>query len=450
VNTAPPGSGHRGGGFHPDEPGPFEPGLDHLVRALTAGGHPDERAGRDAALAAFRAASQQPRRTGLAAAFRAPRGTVSPPRRRPRLLVSARLAAVAAAGFAAVVGLTAAAYAKALPAPVQNIAYSVLAPLGVPNSHPQADRTGRAGKTGSTGAASSRSPVPSTAAASSGANSPGGTGPSPASPSPTASTLGGGHYAITVTAGRPQVQADTSDLFTAKVSDRGRPASGVRIRLLKQVAGSSRWRLVASGVTGGRGRVRLRTPVLTASATFRLAGPGGASSAPITVTVTPVVRLRLVSGPNKDRLIVTAPGAAAGQIVRLMALDNGTWKAVSSEPLGPKLRAVFTLPAGPAAGYFYRAELPGPAVASPTTSNRVWVPRRAGTGAQVIRPSQSPTPGPAASAVATSSPAPAASPTLTPTPQPTSSASEAPITGPTPTPTIAPTATPEPTTTPYS
>jgi hypothetical protein len=247
VNTV-PGSEHRGGGYHSKEPGPFEPGLDHLVRALTASGHPHERVGRDAALAAFRAASQQPRRTGLAAGFRAPsmrgagpRRHTAPPRRRPRVLLSARLAAAAAAGFAALVGLTAAAYAKVLPAPVQKIAYSVLAPLGVPNSESHASNTS---------SVSSQSALPSAAAAGSGAASAGGACPCPGSASPTASVLGAGHYAITVTVASTQVQADASDLFTGRVSDRGHPAAHIRIRLLEQVPGSSGWRLVASGVTG--------------------------------------------------------------------------------------------------------------------------------------------------------------------------------------------------------
>ena len=38
---------------------PREPGIDQLISALTADGRPDELAGRDAALAAFRAAGQR-------------------------------------------------------------------------------------------------------------------------------------------------------------------------------------------------------------------------------------------------------------------------------------------------------------------------------------------------------------------------------------------------------
>ena len=105
-----------------NEPGSREPGLDHLIKALTADGYPDELAGRDAALAAFRAAYGQPRRQ---------------PRFSPWLSGSRRLSTVAAAALVAgIAGVTAAAYAQALPAPVQHIAYSVLSPLGVPDNQP--------------------------------------------------------------------------------------------------------------------------------------------------------------------------------------------------------------------------------------------------------------------------------------------------------------------------
>jgi hypothetical protein len=111
----------------------FEPGLDHLIGALTASGHPHELAGRDAARAAFHAASQQPaparpsRRESIRSAWR---------RRPVRVALPARLAVAIAAIAAVLGGFTAAAAAQVLPAPVQQIAYNVLAPLGVPVSQP--------------------------------------------------------------------------------------------------------------------------------------------------------------------------------------------------------------------------------------------------------------------------------------------------------------------------
>ena len=72
----------------------MKPGLDQLISALTADGRPDELAGRDAALAAFRAAGQRARDRADAPA--APR---SPPSSRPLTgWLPTRLAAIAAAG----------------------------------------------------------------------------------------------------------------------------------------------------------------------------------------------------------------------------------------------------------------------------------------------------------------------------------------------------------------
>jgi hypothetical protein len=135
------------------EPGAFEPGLEHLIGALTASGHPYELAGRDAARAAFSAASQQPTPAGSARSSSAgssstwsastrpalskPASTRSAWRRRPiRVALPARLAVAIAAVVAVFGGFTAAAAAQALPAPVQRIAYSVLEPLGVPVTQP--------------------------------------------------------------------------------------------------------------------------------------------------------------------------------------------------------------------------------------------------------------------------------------------------------------------------
>ena len=121
----------------------FEPGLEHLIGALTASGHPQELAGREAARAAFCAAIEQPTAAGAAgtASTRSPSNRSPSPqsarRRRPiRMALPARLAMAIAAVVAVLGGFTAAAAAQVLPAPVQRIAYSVLAPLGVPVTRP--------------------------------------------------------------------------------------------------------------------------------------------------------------------------------------------------------------------------------------------------------------------------------------------------------------------------
>lgn len=120
------------------EPGAFEPGLEHLVGALTASGHPHELAGRDAARAAFRAASQRPAPAGRGRSASArSRSPWSAWRRRPVLVtLPARIAVGAAVVVAVFGGFTAAAAEQALPAPVQRLAYTVLSPLGMPVSQP--------------------------------------------------------------------------------------------------------------------------------------------------------------------------------------------------------------------------------------------------------------------------------------------------------------------------
>src|SRR5579862_4633671 len=101
--------------------------MDQLISALTADGRPDELAGRDAALAAFRAAGQ---RAATEPTLRQRRFV---PFRRPLTgWVPPRLTAIAAAAAVVVAVIVAAAYTQALPGPVQDAAHAVFAPLGVP------------------------------------------------------------------------------------------------------------------------------------------------------------------------------------------------------------------------------------------------------------------------------------------------------------------------------
>jgi hypothetical protein len=412
-----------------DEPGSFEPGLEHVIGALTARGYPSELAGRDRALAAFRASSQ-PDVSRAAGRRTAPRRRFQ--LRLPGLLAPVRLATVAVAGTAAVfAGLTAAAYAQVLPAPVQEIAHSVLAPLGVPNSQPEPREAG----------SPSAPTATATTRAAGGQPSAGGTGgaagavcPCPAT-SATRKTHPAGAYTLTLTASKAQVRAGGFDWFTGKVTAHGAAAKGVHVRLLERAAGTSGWTQAARGVTDARGRfsvwIRLR-----ASAAFELAVPAGTRSAPVAVTVTrPAVRLRLSAGQPDDQLVVSAPGGAPGQIVSLAMLVNGTWENVASKPLGPLLHATFRLPVSTAGGHYYRAELAASGTRPSTLSNSLLVPRpHPHTGAKSIGgPTSSPSPRPSASSsvTATGSPAPTAAPAPTASPAPT--AALTPTASPTPT-----------------
>ena len=254
---------------------PGKPDLDRLITALTADGRPDELAGRDAALAAFRAAGQH------AAADQAAGRRRRVPFRRPPAALPGRLAALAAAGITAVAGLTAAAYAQALPGPMQQAAHTVFAPLGVPESqqqpgHPAAETIATSGgKSRRAGDASSRTP----------------------SPRP------GDDYLLTLTASRVRVPAGAVVELGGQVTGRGRAAAGVPVRLFERLAGSATWKPVRTGVTGPRGGFRLLSPPLTTTAVFRVvAGPGNAHSAAVRVTV---VRAKVTAHPAGD-----APGPA--------------------------------------------------------------------------------------------------------------------------------------------
>lgn len=252
---------------------PRKPDLDHLFAALTADGRPDELADRDAALAAFRAASLRDtanRRTWL-------RGSTA--FRRPFTALPGRLA-VAAAGITVVAGVTAAAYTQALPAPVQQVAHTVFAPLGVPNSQQQSGH-----------------PAPGTGSSSVIAAASGGTAAKTNTPRP------GNAYLLTLTASRVRVQAGTVVEFTGRVTNRGRAAAGVRVRLVERIAGSTTWQLVAIGVTGPRGGFRLLSPPVTTTAVFRVAEPEGAYSAAVKVTV---ARSKVTARAASD-----APGAVS-------------------------------------------------------------------------------------------------------------------------------------------
>ena len=397
---------------------PREPGLDRLIMALTTEGHPSELAGRDAALAAFRAASQAPRRA---------------PRRNPFRLLPARLAAVVAAGVTALAGVTAAAYAQALPAPVQQIAHTVFAPLGVPNSQPQPSATGHPQPTASaTGQASTPGSTPQGA----GCPCPGGTSATPSAGS-------AGRFTLTLSANRVHVPAYAVDVFTGRVTRHGQAAAGIRVRLLERAEGSTTWRLAASGKTGPHGGFRLLSPRLTTTAAFQVAGPGSSNSTKVRVTVGVRVRLKSVPGKVNYHLIVIARAARPGDTAVLEELVAGNWTKIASRPLGAAYQASFSVAAKTAPAHTFRGEV---LIAGfPVPSAAVWVPRvKHTTGATIIGgPSPSPSATAAPSPTLTSMPSPTT--TVTAQPTPTDSTSSA-TPGPTPTPTDssspAPTASP--------
>lgn len=243
---------------------PRESGIDQLISALTADGRPDELAGRDAALVAFRAAGQ---RAATEQTIRQRR--ISPSSRPLTGWLTTRLAAITAAAAVVIAGIAVAAYTQALPEPVQDAAHSVFAPLGVPGSQHLSASTGP-----------SQGPAGITAA-----TQPGGC-QSCATVSKTPSPRTGERYLVTLAAARARVPAGSADVLTGRVADGGGAAAGVRVWLVERTTGSAQWTIVATGITGPRGAFRFVTPPLTESVVFRVVGPDRrAYSPPVKVTV---------------------------------------------------------------------------------------------------------------------------------------------------------------------
>lgn len=232
---------------------PRKPDLDRLVSALTADARPDEQAGRDAAVAAFRAAG---RRDGAGQGARRRRRWSF---RRPFTALRPGLAVIGAVAVVAA-GVAAAAYTQALPSPAQDLAHTVFAPLGVPGNQQSAAVT------------------IATSGEKSGRATPGGKAKTP-SPRP------GDDYLITVAVSRTRVPAGARVAFSGRITDYGRAAAGVRIRLFERLTGSAQFELVATGVTGPYGGFRLASPPLAVTAVFRVVGPDAAHSAAVRVAV---------------------------------------------------------------------------------------------------------------------------------------------------------------------
>jgi len=287
----------------PDLTGFGDRSLNSLVRALTADGTARELAGRQAALEMFRDSRRRPRRRRLA------------------LSMSTAAAAVMLAG-----GIGAA-YAAALPAPAQHIAYRMLGSIGVPDRHQPAPSSG-APRLAATIPPASSAPV-SSAPASAGCPCPAGM--------PVAGNL-------VLTTAQTRIPADGNAVLSGRLAAGGQPEAGVWVRLYERTAGTPGWRVAAGGLTDGSGDVTLTVPGLTRNTVFRLAAPGGVDSAPVLITVIPPVYLELAPGllPGRAALTVMAPFADPGDVAVLQEWSGGGWHRVAARMLGPNHRAVFT------------------------------------------------------------------------------------------------------------
>jgi hypothetical protein len=322
VNTA-DGSEPRSGAQRLGEPGSFEPGVDYLITALTTRAHPHELTGRDAALTAFREASRPsaPRARMWPPALPARLRRAAGPRRPVRILLPVRLAVAAASVVAVLAGLTAAAAAQALPAPVQQIAYHVLAPLGVPvtqpkTAHPAAHSTAPPGR-----------PSPSAAVTVPGSPSPAASGPA-ARATPTPSGSRSARKAKTTVA-RPVLR-----LVALKVNDRlvvvaPSDKAGETVNLTELVGGT--WTTVAAKPLGPKLRAFFLLPkTVAAGHLFRAEIPQAKKKVASASNRLWIPRLPkagakgIKPSPNPTTTATTTPDASATPIVTAIPSPSTT------------------------------------------------------------------------------------------------------------------------------
>ncbi len=288
----------------PGMPGPEDPALDHLFRALTADGSADELADRDAALTMFRDSRRR---------FR----------RRHRFASSMSMAA---AVIVITGGMAAAAYAIALPAPVQHVAHRLLDRIGVPDAHrPSASSSAH----GIAAPTPSAAPAPATAACPCQAGQPG----ADAAPN------------LVLAASHARIPANGDDVLSGRLAHGGQPEPGVRVQLFEYVDGRPGWRVAGSVRTDRDGDVTLAVQHLTSNASFRLAAPDGTRSTAVLITVIPPVYLHLAPGgrPGTDILTARAPFADSGDAVVLQARAGTVWYRVGEQVLNRDHTASFTV-----------------------------------------------------------------------------------------------------------
>lgn len=294
----------------PADLGPGTPGLDQFLGLLTAGPTPGELARRDATLAMYRQ-------------------NIRPAAPRRRAPVTRRMQ-FAFAAAAAVIAFAVAAYAEALPAPVQHVAYRVLGFAGVPDaprhsSSPAAHHPGPAHHhhPAPGGSTSSVTPAPGSAGTS--------TTPHPSvSPRPGKTAKAhSGPVTLTLTTADTQIAAGAGVVFTGAVTQHGRGVSGVPVGLFEHAAGRGvpGRHLVATATTGTSGQAELRVASLTTNAKFWLVGPHHAHSKPVRVIVIPAVSVSLTSGPRGRAVVLTAqsPVSGRGNAVVLQVQRGGSW-----------------------------------------------------------------------------------------------------------------------------
>ncbi len=376
---------------------PDEPGLGDLLAALTAPPSAGELTREQAALAMFRAnlgvpataphqalpqqASPQRARPPQALPPQAlpsqppPRQTPPWVPKRPRSAGWRIRIGFAAAAVLTAAGTVSAAYAAALPPPVQHFAYQVLGFAGVPDSrhsgpgqsghkhpgaHPSAPAAGHA-----------NGPVSPPTTQPGGSSAPSSPRPSPSGRGPASA------WHLSIAASQHQIAAGGTADLVAGVTEGGHHVSGATVRLLERPAGQASWRSAGTARTTADGQAAVRVSDLRVNADFRFTGANGATSATVTVTVVPAVTLQPASQPGGHRrtaLIARSPLAGAGDVVVLQLQSGSSWVNLKSRRLGLHGQRIFLISSQLAAGRTFRVTLPATRTHAASVSAPLTVP----------------------------------------------------------------------------
>jgi hypothetical protein len=360
----------------PAESGGLDPGVDQLFRTLTAGPETGELAGEQAALAMFRE-NVRPAAAAAKARGRSYRRSARSLRSAGRLArgpfgwgIRLTAAAVLALGG----GMTAAAYAAVLPAPVQHFAHELFHVVGVPDmqhGHPasRSHHTGparhRHGSPGHRAPAPPRSVPPSPRASAT------------ASPSASPSRPATVPAQLTASAASGEITAGSQAVINGRLTRSGKGVAGVTVTLLERRARQTSWQAVGTAQTNARGNVAVGVSVLTTNADFELTGPDSTSSAIVTITVSPPIAAELNLGARavRDVLVVSTQYARRGNVVVLQVeSSSGSWVYLRAAVLNANGKVRFVLNGKRLQNKVLRAVLLGTPRHAASVSNSVTVP----------------------------------------------------------------------------
>ncbi len=381
-----------------DELGPLDPGLDQLIQALTAAPASSELAGEQAALTMFRANGRPSagvvplaaKPASSASRARSASRTTGPAGKAARISARWTLRLAGATALTLAGGLTAAAYANVLPAPVQHLAHVALSFADVPDSHqallrrsPPAHR--------STGPGGGHASQP---ASSPGPGSPAPSGHSPASPRPTGSaskspnasrtpkpspspSTAAGQLQLSAAQVTSPISAGSAVVINGQLTSAGSGLAGATVTLLERQSRHAAWQPAGTGSTDAHGAVAVTSPVITTNTAFRLTAPGGARSAIVRVTVRPPISVVLQPGSSglRDALVVSTQYARPGNVVVLqIETKAGRWADLRGRTLNVSGQTRFSVSAAKLKNRVLRVVLLATARHAASVSNTVTVP----------------------------------------------------------------------------